>query len=178
MLRLSRTAGNRAVAQLIAGRASPSRMSAVRLQRKHVLPDDQKVAIDRLQEAFPGITIEGNLGEKDDRFWETYMKDQQAPVTLEQFVRSLLLRFLPAAVRSGVKVTLSSEGALPASDGGQTDPMGKGIRRVGTPCAGGVSNGWTGYPSNYERRLRKHCSILRPRHFAGSSMCTGGTRML
>jgi len=130
VLRMSRTAGNRAVAQLIAGRASSSRMSAVRIQRKYVLPDDQKVATGRLQEAFPGITIEGSLDEKDDRFWETYMKEQLTPVTLEQFVRSLLLKFLPAAVRTGVKVTLSSEGALPASDGGQTDLMGKGIRVV------------------------------------------------
>jgi hypothetical protein len=130
VLRLSRTAGNRAVAQLMAGRTSPSRVSAVRLQRRYVLPEDQTVATAGLQEAFPGIRIQGKLDGKDDRFWETYMKSGSAPMTLEQFVKSLLLGFLPVGARSGVTIDLFSEGALPESGGGQTDVMGKGIRAV------------------------------------------------
>jgi hypothetical protein len=130
VLRLSRTAGNRAVAQLIAGRTSPSRISAVRLQRRYVLPEDQTVATARLQEVLPGITIQGALDGKDDRFWETYMKTGSAPMTLEQFVRSLLLDFLPVAARTGVTIDLISEGALPELGGGQTNVMGKGIRVI------------------------------------------------
>jgi hypothetical protein len=131
VLRLSRTAGNRAVAQLMAGRPARSRSSAVRLQRRYVLPEDQTVATAGLQEVFPGITIQGGgLDGKDDRFWETYMKMGSAPMTLEQFVRSLLLDFLPVASRTGVTIDLFSEGALPESGGGQTNGMGKGIRVV------------------------------------------------
>lgn len=186
VLRLSRTAGNRAVARLMARRPSFSRSSAVRLQRRHVLPEDQTVAVASLQEDFPGITIKGGLDGKDDRFWETYMRTASAPLTLEQFVRSLLLDVLPVAARTGVAIDLFSEGALPAAGGGQTDVMGKGVRVVvettapltaGDPRPFGLTQVYTAVDGRVHVHVEGVVAIGRGRQFVTSSLL-GQARLL
>jgi hypothetical protein len=184
VLRLSRTAGNRAVARLIARRASPSRMSGPLLQRRYVLPDDQTVATARLQEVLPGITITGNLDEKDDRFWETYMKTGSAPMSLEQFVRSLLLDVLPVAARTGVTVELFSQGALPASGDGQTNVMGKGIRVIvdttapltaADPRPFGLTQVYTAVDGRVSVHVEGVVAVGKGREFVQSSLLSQAT---
>jgi hypothetical protein len=74
-----------------------------------------------LESTFPGINIEYLLNEKDEVFWQKYLRNTSGPVTLGIFITSLLAEFLPAQVRPGLKITLRSEGT------GGTD-VSKGIR--------------------------------------------------
>jgi hypothetical protein len=75
------------------------------------------VAIEALQSKFPGITIKsGNeIGDKDDMFWATYIKDGPEPISLADLIESLLGDVLQGVARKNVKLTLISEEAASSS---------------------------------------------------------------
>ena len=75
------------------------------LQRAFILPNDQIAAVQTLNSEFPSMTIEGNLDAAADAFWEKYMRVDDVPISLADFVRSLLA-FLTSEQRSGMKIQL------------------------------------------------------------------------
>jgi hypothetical protein len=110
-VRLAQQAGNRTVAHALSG--APVRAGAVplRVQRKHVLAEDQESANGQLAARFPGIKISGKLGPQDDAFWDRYMRRQSVPLTLPEFVESLLGGFLGPQQREKVQIEMFSEGS-------------------------------------------------------------------